>query len=152
MKMNPGKNLIVSKPALLYVIRALPDTNFKINWNHTDEYSILNILDNKTKQVSEATFTNGENLIFQHLNSSNPRVISAFEKVLGITFDDNFHQQYNTLYLDIDYHLMELYDYIQAKDLQNITKTKEKLSMLRENLLNLQLRSADLDDAISLYR
>ena len=140
MKMNPGKNLIVSKPALLYVIRALPDTNFKINWNHTDEYSILNILDNKTNQVSEATFTKGENLMFQHLKSSNPRVISAFEKVLGITFDNNFQQQYNTLYIDIDYHLMELYDYIQARDEQNIIKTKEKLSALREKLLNLQIR------------
>jgi hypothetical protein len=150
MKKTPGKNIVVSKPALRYIIRALPDQEFKINWKHSEKYSILKIQDYQSKQISEATFINGKNFVFQHLESSNPKVISVFEDVLGITLDHNINKSYKTLYLEIDYHLMELHEYIQAKDSNKINQSKTKLFYLREEILNLQSSKEHCDDSVSI--
>ncbi|WP_332692742.1 hypothetical protein [Halalkalibacter lacteus] len=150
MKKTPGENIIVSKPALRYVIRALPNKNFKIFWNHLEHYSILNIRDHKSKQMSKATFTNGENLAFQHLESTDPKVISVFEKVLGITLDKNQNKSYKTLYLEIDYHLLELHEYIEANDRVKIKETKAKLAFLSEKIINLQSNKEPCDDGVSI--
>ncbi len=142
--------MIISKPALRYVIRALPNKNFKIFWNHLDHYSILNIVDKESKQSSEATFTNGENLVFQSLESTNPKVISVFEKVLGLRLDNNQNKTYKTLYLEIDYHLLELHEYIEANDQVNIKETKAKLAFLTDKIKNLQSKKKPCDDSVSI--
>jgi hypothetical protein len=150
MKKTPGENIIVSKPALRYVIRALPNKDFKIYWNHFENQSILNIIDNETKEKSEVTFTNGEQLVFQHLESINPKVISVFEKILGITLDTNQNKSYKTLYLEIDYHLLELYEFIEANDSKKINETKAKLAHLRGQIVYLQSKKESSDDSVSI--
>ncbi|MCL7748625.1 hypothetical protein [Halalkalibacter alkaliphilus] len=134
MKKTTGKNKIVSKPALRYVVRSLPDKDFKLNWNHEDDDSILSIYDYKSKQISVATFTNGDQLVFKHLDSTNPKVISVFEEVLGIPLENSEEKTFNTLYLEMDYHLMELHEYIQANDKSKIKETKAKLILIREKM------------------
>lgn len=138
MKKATGINKVFSKPALRYVVRSLPDQDYKLNWNHEEDDSILSIYDYKSKQISVATFINGDQLIFKHLDSTNPRVISVFEEVLGISLKNSEQKTFKTLYLEMDYHLMELYEYIQAKDHSNIKMTKAKLIFLREKMEKFQ--------------
>ncbi|MDT8859682.1 hypothetical protein N0O92_05500 [Alkalihalobacillus sp. MEB130] len=138
MKKTTGVNKIVSKPALRYVVRSLPEKKFKLSWNHEDKESILSIYDYETKQISVATFKNGNNLIFQHLDSSNPKVISVFEEVLGVPLSNKVKTNYKTLYLEMDYHLMELYEYIQANEKVKVKETKAKLILIREKMLQKQ--------------
>lgn len=142
MKKTASVKKVISKPALRYVVRSLPEKEFKLNWNHEDKKSTLSIYDYETKQMSVATFQNGDKLVFQHLDSTNPRIITVFEEIIGAPLKDQFKRSAKTLYMEMDYHLLELYEYIQTSDRENIKQTKAKLVPLREEFLHITSHEA----------